>query len=533
MESETLGLQKITKPLYYQNVKRKMSKKKKSTDFKKPKSTMYKGYDNNNIMEPYKRTQSPVPNNNLNSSLPFKLNKISLQNETDEKINLNFNNISSLFGIDLDNIIDFPEFINEKIIDFNVYAPFTKEVENDDDDDINNNYEEDLSPICKYGLRYINDDIYINENMKNQKIVLIQSFIRSYFLRKKLNFNLLNRMYLETKNIRKIVLLQKNIRSFLARLRIRKKIIMKYIKQRRKAAINKIINKMRSYNNILKTKKLIFIKNKIEERNKYAKYIQETFRNYKFYNSFKKLMKEINEKYFIIYPCKGNKVEIIIYLEENSNLIPRKYTFYYNKLLKCFTLFINPEKLYAGKYKCQFVIDDIVICDKNYPYIQYKNELYNIITFNTNRKKKIEKRKKRKEKSKNNIKNNDNSGENTKKINYNSILAKAGKNYKNNFYQEEEYNDELEDIKEEEDEGKSTTSKDNINELRSSKVSKDYIDDDLDFTEEDIINIKRLKGNSIILTDYQKLKEELMYKNPVSKEEKIRRTSFKSFNFNY
>ena len=502
MESETLGLQTITKPLYYQNVKRKMSKKKKSTDFKKPKSTMYKGYDNNNIMEPYKRTQSPVPNNNLNSSLPFKLNKISLQNESDEKINLNFNNLTSLFGIDVDNIIDFPEFNNEKIIDFNVYTPFTKEVENDDD--INNNYEEDLSP----------------------------SFIRSYLLRKKLNFNLLNRMYLETKNIRKIVLLQKNIRSFLARLKIRKKIIMNYIKQRRKSAINKIINKMRSYNNILKTKKLIFIKNKIEERNKYAKYIQETFRNYKFYNSFKKLMKEINEKYFIIYPCKGNKVEIIIYLEENSNLIPRKYTFYYNKLLKCFTLFINPEKLYAGKYKCQFVIDDIVICDKNYPYIQYKNELYNIIAFNINRKKKFEKRKKRKEKSKNNIKNNDNSGENTKKINYNSILAKAGKNYKNNFYQEDEYNDELEDIKEEEDEGKSTTSKDNINELRASKT-KYYMEDDLDFTEEDIINIKRLKGNNIILTDYQKLKEELMYKNPVSKEEKIRRTSFKSFNFNY
>ena len=112
-------------------------------------------------------------------------------------------------------------------------------------------------------------------------------------------------------------------------------------------------------------------------------------------------------------------------------------------------------------------------------------------------------------------------------------MAKAGKNFKNNFYQEEEYNDELEDIKEEEDEGKSTTSKDNINELRSSKINKDYIDDDLDFTEEDIINIKRLKGNNIILTDYQKLKEELMYKNPVSKEEKIRRTSFKSFNFNY
>ena len=75
---------------------------------------------------------------------------------------------------------------------------------------------------------------------------------------------------------------------------------------------------MRSYNNTIRFKKLYFIKNKIEERRKYAQYIQETYRNYKFYSSFKKLLKEINEKYFIIYPCKGKKVELIIYLEENK-----------------------------------------------------------------------------------------------------------------------------------------------------------------------------------------------------------------------
>ena len=105
---------------------------------------------------------------------------------------------------------------------------------------------------------------------------------------------------------------------------------------------------------------------------------------------------------------------------------------------------------------------------------------------------------------------------------------KTVKNYKNTFYQEEEYNDELEDIKEEEDEGRSTTSKDYM------KKIKEYIDiDDLDFTEEDIINIKKLKGNNIIATDYKKLREDLIAQRPISKEEKIRKNSFKNFNFNY
>jgi hypothetical protein len=297
---------------------------------------------------------------------------------------------------------------------------------------------------------------------------------------------------------------------------------------------------MRSYLNILKIKKLFFIKYKIEERNKYAKYIQETFRNYIFYNSFKKFMKDINEKYFIIYPSKGNKVELLIYTDNensNNNLISKRYTFDYNKLLNCFVLFINPNTLYAGKYKCQFIIDDIVICDKNYPYIQYKNELYNIIEFKSNKKNKENKENKDKKKKKKDRKNN------IKTYSYRSKRykpknegdkdnKKLTNNYQSNkFCQEEELNDELEDIKEEEDEGKSTTSN---NKDCTTKKAKEYINiDDIDFTEEDIINIKKLKGKNIISTDYKKLREELISQRPISQEDKIRKKSFKNYNFNY
>ena len=536
MESKIYNFPKMNQPLYYQKNKGKMSHQKKSSDYKFDKNINICNnnyYNDPEFRQPYKRTQSPLTNN-LSINLPFRLNKI---NESIEKINFDFKSISSIFNINIESIMELPNLNREKILDFKIYSPLTNFEE--ENLDLNNFhiFEEEFSPLCRYGIRFINNDITNCEKDKNDQIIFLQSCIRSFLLRKKLHLIFLDKIYLERRNIRKIIILQKNIRCFLEKLKIRKKLIINYITQKRKKAINKIINKMRSYNNILKTKKYIFLKSKIEERIKNATYIQETFRNYKFYFSFKRLMKEINEKYCIIYPTKGKKVELLLYLDDdektkidNNEISPRKYIFNFNKLLKCFILFISPKKLYAGKYKCQFIIDDIVICDKNYPYEQYRNELYNIIEFKSNKSKKIEakqlKRKERKEK--NEIKNK--IIDNNKNLMKENILLKnvnAGKSYKNNYYEDEEY-DELEDIKEEDDEGRSTTSKEYLKKI---KDSSDY--DDLDFTEEDIINIKKMKGNNIIATDYKKLREDLLDKNAISKGEKIRKNSFKAFQFNY
>ena len=527
MENDTLDMLKIPEPLIYQKNKKKMPKK-RSTDFNECKSikNIYNNYNNNDVyLESYRINKSPIPKN-----LPFKkLKKMNLENDFYENINLDFKNLSSLFNINTNNIIDLPNFNGEKILDLNY--------ENKSDEEINNILDEDeIPPICKYGLRYINYDIYNSTNDKIDKLILIQSFIRGFLLRKKIDFNLLNKINLENRNIKKIIFIQKHIRAFLVKLGLRKKIIMNYIKQSRKSAINIIIDNMRSYNNELRTKKLFFLKSKIEERNKYAKYIQETYRNYKFYNLFKKFMKEIHEKYSIIYPCKGNKVELIIYLEGNNILIPKKYTFYFFKPLKCFVLFINYNKMNEGKYKCQFIIDDIAICDKNYPYTKYKNELYNIIEFKIFRKKEVEKRQKRNKYNIDNIINkNEIMLENTKRNNYNRIMPNTYNNYQNkNFYEKEDYYEELEDIKDDENDENRFSLKYKFNKLKNTKNNYiEYIDDDLDFTEEDFINIKKLKGNNVIATDYQKLKEELFDKNPINKEKKIRKASFKSFNCNY
>ena len=63
---------------------------------------------------------------------------------------------------------------------------------------------------------------------------------------------------------------------------------------------------------------------------------------------------------------------------------------------------------------------------------------------------------------------------------------------------------------------------------------KEYIDiDDIDFTEEDIISIKKLKGNNMVSTDYKKLREDLISQRAISQEDKIRKKSFKNYNINY
>ena len=98
MEKDIYSFQKRNKPSYYQKNKGKISHIKKSSDYKIDSSikNIYNNNDNTDIIESYKRTQRP--SNNLNLNLPFKLYKY---NNSFDKINFNFKNISSIFNINL------------------------------------------------------------------------------------------------------------------------------------------------------------------------------------------------------------------------------------------------------------------------------------------------------------------------------------------------------------------------------------------------------------------------------------------------
>ena len=426
-------------------------------------------------------------------------------------------------------------------------------------------------------------------------------------VKKKLRINSLNKIYFEKKSIKSIIFIQKYIRGFLSRINIRKKIIIKFIYQKRKSAAELIIKKMQSYVNVIKMKKLLFINYHLEQRKQKAIFIQETFRNYKFYKSFKKLKKEIDANYYLDYPYQAQKVEIILCFDDeiNKKKENKKFSFVYNKLLKNFILLINPTKIFSGKYKCQFVVNDIIIFDKRYPTVQINNEFYNVIDLiqkNKNLKNKTNHKPRNKSLTKNN---NDNKNKklikDIKKQNVNrkkgkidpkrkGIDRKNDKNLSNSSnIKLENLKLALEDIIEEEDEGKSVTSKDNkydkrLNEIgdksikiyRSEEKDKDKKkekekekeiiskkendndnqneiqnenengkekevknenekeddDDDSDFTYEDYLNIKKIKNKDFGNSNFELLKDELNEKEAINKIESVRRVSLKAINNN-
>ena len=108
----------------------------------------------------------------------------------------------------------------------------------------------------------------------------------------------------------------------------------------------------------------------------------------------------------------------------------------------------------------------------------------------------------------------------------------------------------LEDIIEEDDEGKSVTSKDNRYDRKLKQSDKSLIklykndesekeqkknddedDDSFDFTEEEYLEIKKIiNNNKNENLNYQNLKNELEDKKPINKIEKVRKTSLKKIN---
>ena len=476
---------------------------------------------------------------------------INLDNENKSNFKLDTKLLSSLFNFNFENSLELPNLNNETVLNFEKFSNFSlNPIENNQNYNIKKN--EYFPPLFQYGAKFIMNDMHKSLYNNINSIIKIQSHIRGYLVKKNLIINNLDKTYFEKKSINAIIQIQKNIRGFLLKKNIRKKIIIRLINQKRKDAINLIIKRMKIYVNIIKIKKIIFINHYLKQRNQKAIKIQETFKNYKFYKSFKKLKKEIDKSYFLYYPYKAKKVEIIIYLDDDINNKKgiKKYAFSYNKLLKYFILLINSSIIFSGKYKCQFVVNDIIICDQRYPTIQHNNGFFNIIDlipknntkYKISPKKKIKKIKKVIKMDKNKINNLDLSPNRKNGIPCGKNLSNSSSIYLDNF--------KLEDIIEEDDEGKSVTSKDNRYDRKLKQSDKSLIklykndesekeqkknddedDDSFDFTEEEYLEIKKIiNNNKNENLNYQNLKNELEDKKPINKIEKVRKTSLKKIN---
>ena len=261
---------------------------------------------------------------------------------------------------------------------------------------------------------------------------------------------------------------------------------------------------MHDYISVIKVKKTILINYCLEQRKIKAIFIQQSFRNYLFYKSFQKLRQDIEKNYFLDYTLNAKKVEILLY-EDNKSINKKKYkkfSFSFNKLLKYFILLINPNQIFSGKYKCQFVVNDIIMCDNRFPTIKRKNQIFNIIYLVPTNKKityKIVKKNNNNSNKDSINKNNSNFNEEEDKVdeNDNDEDGKSKKLIHNFKYS-------LEDIMEEEDEGKSYTSSSKEYKIekalydlsdKSLKLSKkeESDDDDFNINYEEYLNLKYKK----------------------------------------
>ncbi len=468
------------------SITKKISKSKDTKKYKINKNTLKKKLEESTENK-YKSIIS-----NIDSDL-------TVNNDSKYNINLNTKLLSSMFEFNFDNALTPPQLNDEQILNFKKFSNSSINFLNPDASNNNNlRKNEKFSSLSQEGSKFLVNDIHQSFYNTIKTIIFIQSHFRGYVVKKNLLINYLSRDYIKKNSIVKIINIQKIVRSFLAKINIRKKIIIELINKKRKNSIELIIKNLRDYISIVKTKKTILINYCLEQRKIKAIFIQQSFRNYLFYKSFKQLREDIEKNYFLDYTLNAKKVDLLLYAD-NESIMKKKYkkfSFSFNKLLKYFILLINPNQIFSGKYKCQFVVNDIIICDNRFPTIKRKNQIFNIIYLILKNKKVIYKINK---KQNNNNANNSNLNQDEEDEKDENDENSKSKIYKHNF----KYS--LEDIKEEDDEGKSVTSssKDykiekalyelSDRSLKYSKKEESDDDDDFDINYEEYLNLKYKK----------------------------------------
>ena len=469
------------------SITKKISKSKDTKKYKINKNTLKKKLEESTENK-YKSIIS-----NIDSDL-------TVNNDSKYNINLNTKLLSSMFEFNFDNALTPPPQLNdEQILNFKKFSNSSINFLNPDASNNNNlRKNEKFSSLSQEGSKFLVNDMHQSFYNTIKTIIFIQSHFRGYVVKKNLLINYLSRDYIKKNSIVKIINIQKIVRSFLAKINIRKKIIIELINKKRKNSIELIIKNLRDYISIVKTKKAILINYCLEQRKIKAIFIQQSFRNYLFYKSFKQLREDIEKNYFLDYTLNAKKVDLLLYAD-NESITKKKYkkfSFSFNKLLKYFILLINPNQIFSGKYKCQFVVNDIIICDNRFPTIKRKNQIFNIIYLIPKNKKVIYKINK---KQNNNNANNSNLKQDEEDEKDENDENSKSKIYKHNF----KYS--LEDIKEEDDEGKSVTSssKDykiekalyelSDRSLKYSKKEESDDDDDFDINYEEYLNLKYKK----------------------------------------
>ena len=226
---------------------------------------------------------------------------------------------------------------------------------------------------------------------KINSISIIQKFIRGWLVRNSLN-KLINYI-IKYRLLRHIIKIQKNYKTYFVRKKIRHFLLIKFILIQRKKnwiLIEKYIKRYYIKNRI---KKYILITNLLKNRLKKITFLQRAIKTFYMKKICSQIINHEKFHYVLTYPFNANKVQLKIFwnnsdifIKNNSYLnLNDKYDIFDFEICpirKIFVLYIYTENILPGKYRCQFIINGMTLCDGRFPHIECNGrQLYNILNF--------------------------------------------------------------------------------------------------------------------------------------------------------
>ena len=242
-----------------------------------------------------------------------------------------------------------------------------------------------LHNLSNYCNRYFNHKKHCSFLDKITQTTRIQSFWRSFILRKKFFTQI--RIALNKKALISVIKIQSFIRKQLTIKHVKTFCVLNAIIKTRMSSEEKINSIIERFYNVNSFKSSYLLDELIEYRKKSILKIQSYYRMRLTHKKIDSLIQKIKTHYTLTYPffAKAVQLKVYILLTSTFRFITKTYDFTMDPVLNTFILFINYNDFEPNKYKCQLIVDSEVTCDGRFPHIELNDgKFYNLINFTKN-----------------------------------------------------------------------------------------------------------------------------------------------------
>ena len=249
------------------------------------------------------------------------------------------------------------------------------------------NFKNSSNCLNYFCSRMYNNDLRINNQKLENKIILIQKNIRSFMTRKKFYDNL-ERLILE-KFIDNILIIQKYFRRFLAQKNFYKNKIIGIIENERKNKANKLIDLFSMYHLRNYYKKKLIIKKILLQRQKKIILIQSHIRKFLIKLKINELFYSKKNSFEITFPNINTIKNVYIKIYKNRSTY-KIFDFHLCPLRRIFVSYINKNELLENQnlnknfyeFICHFFVNGRKVIDNRFKVVKNKKGIkFNLVRF--------------------------------------------------------------------------------------------------------------------------------------------------------